>query len=173
MSFKIISYFVRFYSHNSSLLHGGGDIGDKETEAVYGQQDIHKKIMELNFRDCRTKIRQVPLFNYLFNTSDHNINNDYLIRWSLKPHWSMAWWFKFLENFPMMGIQCVILSKHSSSHPKLPSSTTSKMTFFATRTIWLTVWGWQTPATPVGTMEGPPPVELGWKNLWSHLPHNA
>jgi len=49
----------RFYSHNSSFLHGGGDIGDKETEAVYGQQDIHQKIMQLNFRDCHAKIRQV------------------------------------------------------------------------------------------------------------------
>jgi len=48
----------RFYSHNSSFVHGGLDNG-KEAEAVYGQQDIHQKIMQLNFRDCHAKIRQV------------------------------------------------------------------------------------------------------------------
>ena len=26
---------------------------------MYGQQDIHQKIMQLNFRDCHAKIRQV------------------------------------------------------------------------------------------------------------------
>ena len=31
----------------------------KEAEAVYGQQDIHQKKMQLNFRDCHAKIRQV------------------------------------------------------------------------------------------------------------------
>jgi len=50
----------RFYSHNSSFVHGGLDNGiGKEAEAVYGQQDIHQKIMQLNFRDCHAKIRQV------------------------------------------------------------------------------------------------------------------
>ncbi|XP_070544772.1 ras GTPase-activating protein-binding protein 2-like [Ptychodera flava] len=45
----------RFYSNNSSFLHGGVD----HEEPVIGQADIHKKIMALNFRDCHAKIRQV------------------------------------------------------------------------------------------------------------------
>jgi Ras GTPase-activating protein-binding protein 1 len=48
----------RFYNHNSSFVHGGIE-GAKEGEAVYGQQDIHQKIMQLNFRDCHAKIRKV------------------------------------------------------------------------------------------------------------------
>jgi len=56
----------RFYSHNSSFVHGGLDNG-KEAEAVYGQQDIHQKIMQLNFRDCHAKIRQVDSHETLAN----------------------------------------------------------------------------------------------------------
>ena len=44
----------RFYSHNSSFVHGGLD-----EDAVCVQQDIQQKIMQLNFRDCHAKIRQV------------------------------------------------------------------------------------------------------------------
>jgi len=57
----------RFYSHNSSFVHGGLDNGGKEAEAVYGQQDIHQKIMQLNFRDCHAKIRQVDSHETLAN----------------------------------------------------------------------------------------------------------
>jgi len=56
----------RFYSHNSSFVHGGLDNG-KDAEAVYGQQDIHQKIMQLNFRDCHAKIRQVDSHETLAN----------------------------------------------------------------------------------------------------------
>lgn len=56
----------RFYSHNSSFVHGGLENG-KEAEAVYGQQDIHQKIMQLNFRDCHAKIRQVDSHETLAN----------------------------------------------------------------------------------------------------------
>ena len=59
-------FFLRFYSHNSSFVHGGLDNG-KEAEAVYGQQDIHQKIMQLNFRDCHAKIRQVDSHETLAN----------------------------------------------------------------------------------------------------------
>ena len=45
----------RFYSHNSSFVHGGLE----NNEPVFGQQEIHQKIMTLNFRDCHAKIRQV------------------------------------------------------------------------------------------------------------------
>ncbi|XP_077998945.1 ras GTPase-activating protein-binding protein 2-like isoform X2 [Glandiceps talaboti] len=45
----------RFYSNNSSFLHGGVD----HEEPVIGQAEIHKKIISLNFRDCHAKIRQV------------------------------------------------------------------------------------------------------------------
>ena len=49
-----------FYNHNSSFVHGGGlTENGRELEAVYGQQEIHQKIMTLNFRDCHAKIRQV------------------------------------------------------------------------------------------------------------------
>lgn len=33
-----------------------GEAGD---QPVVGQQEIHKRIMQLNFRDCHAKIRQV------------------------------------------------------------------------------------------------------------------
>ena len=52
-------YFSRFYNHNSSFVHGGLAENGREPEAVYGQQEIHQKIMTLNFRDCHAKIRQV------------------------------------------------------------------------------------------------------------------
>ncbi len=39
-------------------MHGGIE-GAKEGEAVYGQQDIHQKIMQLNFRGSRAKIWKV------------------------------------------------------------------------------------------------------------------
>ena len=45
----------RFYSHDASFSHGGM----KNNEAVFGQQEIHQKIMTLNFRDCHVKICQV------------------------------------------------------------------------------------------------------------------
>lgn len=57
----------RFYSHNSSFVHGGLDNQGKEAEAVYGQQEIHQKIMQLNFRDCHAKIRQVDSHETLAN----------------------------------------------------------------------------------------------------------
>ncbi|XP_054725027.1 ras GTPase-activating protein-binding protein 2-like [Uloborus diversus] len=49
----------RFYNHDSSFLHGGLDKPGQETRPVVGQQDIHERIMQLNFRDCHAKIRQV------------------------------------------------------------------------------------------------------------------
>lgn len=49
----------RFYSHNSSFVHGGVEKPGEEQPPVMGQGDIHKKIMSLNFRDCHAKIRQV------------------------------------------------------------------------------------------------------------------
>ena len=45
----------RFYSHDASFSHGGL----KNNEAVFGQQEIHQKIVKLNFRDCHVKICQV------------------------------------------------------------------------------------------------------------------
>ncbi|KAM6977879.1 ras GTPase-activating protein-binding protein 1 [Aplochiton taeniatus] len=52
-------YLHRFYGKNSSYVHGGLDSNGKPAEAVYGQSEIHKKVMELSFRDCHTKIRHV------------------------------------------------------------------------------------------------------------------
>ncbi|XP_013391571.1 ras GTPase-activating protein-binding protein 2-like isoform X1 [Lingula anatina] len=53
------SYLHRFYSHNSSFVHGGVEKPGEEQPPVMGQGEIHKKIMSLNFRDCHAKIRQV------------------------------------------------------------------------------------------------------------------
>uniref|UniRef100_A0A8C5ABX5 GTPase activating protein (SH3 domain) binding protein 1 n=1 Tax=Gadus morhua TaxID=8049 RepID=A0A8C5ABX5_GADMO len=52
-------YLHRFYGKNSSYVHGGLDGNGKPVEAVYGQSEIHKKVMALSFRDCHTKIRHV------------------------------------------------------------------------------------------------------------------
>lgn len=49
----------RFYSHNSSFVHGGVEKPGEEQPPVMGQQEIHKKIISLNFQDCHAKIRQV------------------------------------------------------------------------------------------------------------------
>ena len=59
----------RFYSSNSSFVHGGLDgpnegrdnptSGKISTDPVHGQHEIHQRIMQLNFRDCKAKIRQV------------------------------------------------------------------------------------------------------------------
>ncbi|CAN7994202.1 unnamed protein product [Ixodes hexagonus] len=45
----------RFYSQDSSFVHGGPE----KQPCVMGQHDIHRRIMQLNFRDCHAKIRQV------------------------------------------------------------------------------------------------------------------
>ncbi|KAM4675429.1 ras GTPase-activating protein-binding protein 1 isoform 2-T2 [Discoglossus pictus] len=52
-------FLHRFYGKSSSYVHGGLDSNGKPADAVYGQTDIHKKVMSLNFKDCRTKIRHV------------------------------------------------------------------------------------------------------------------
>ncbi|XP_064457815.1 ras GTPase-activating protein-binding protein 2-like isoform X2 [Ornithodoros turicata] len=48
----------RFYSQDSSFVHGGSEKTEKGS-CVTGQQDIHWRIMQLDFRDCHAKIRQV------------------------------------------------------------------------------------------------------------------
>ncbi|KAF7651966.1 hypothetical protein LDENG_00103210 [Lucifuga dentata] len=52
-------YLHRFYGKSSSYVHGGLDSTGKPAEAVYGQSEIHKRVMALSFRDCHTKIRHV------------------------------------------------------------------------------------------------------------------
>ncbi|XP_038596347.1 ras GTPase-activating protein-binding protein 1 isoform X1 [Tachyglossus aculeatus] len=49
----------RFYGKNSSYVHGGLDSNGKPADAVYGQTEIHQKVMSLKFKDCFTKIRHV------------------------------------------------------------------------------------------------------------------
>lgn len=49
----------RFYNNNSSFLHGGLNAADRAANAVIGQKEIHRKITELEFHDCHTKITQV------------------------------------------------------------------------------------------------------------------
>ncbi|TRY75930.1 hypothetical protein DNTS_033496 [Danionella cerebrum] len=56
---KAPDFLHRFYGLNSSYVHGGLDSNGKLSEAVYGQADIHKKVMSLQFSECHTKIRHV------------------------------------------------------------------------------------------------------------------
>lgn len=49
----------RFYNTESSFVHGGINCPGKPATPVYGQQEIHKKILQLNFVDCHAKIRLV------------------------------------------------------------------------------------------------------------------
>lgn len=63
------TYLHRFYATNSSFVHGALDPvyegryepgnHEKDVATVYGQREIHQRIMQLNFQDCKTKIRQV------------------------------------------------------------------------------------------------------------------
>ncbi|KAJ8410960.1 hypothetical protein AAFF_G00179950 [Aldrovandia affinis] len=56
---KAPDFLHRFYGRNSSYVHGGLDGSGKPAEAVYGQAEIHKKVMSLQFSECHTKIRHV------------------------------------------------------------------------------------------------------------------
>ncbi|XP_061778910.1 ras GTPase-activating protein-binding protein 2 isoform X2 [Nerophis lumbriciformis] len=56
---KAPDFLHRFYGRSSSYVHGGLDASGKLAEAVYGQAEIHKKVMSLQFSECRTKIRHV------------------------------------------------------------------------------------------------------------------
>uniref|UniRef100_A0A8I3W2P1 NTF2 domain-containing protein n=1 Tax=Callithrix jacchus TaxID=9483 RepID=A0A8I3W2P1_CALJA len=49
----------RFYGKNSSYVHGGLDSNGKPADAIYGQKEIHRKVMSENFTNCHTKIRHV------------------------------------------------------------------------------------------------------------------
>merc|ERR1719295_1934096 len=53
----------RFYNTNSTFVHGGLD----NPEPAYGQQEIHARITQLNFKDCHAKIRQVDAHATLEN----------------------------------------------------------------------------------------------------------
>jgi len=50
------AHLYRFYNHNSSFIHCGID---PPNLPVVGQKDIHQQIQQLNFQDCRTKIKRV------------------------------------------------------------------------------------------------------------------
>nr|CAI5852967.1 unnamed protein product [Callosobruchus analis] len=56
---KAPTHLHRFYNHQSSFIHGGLDLQNRETSPVIGQKQIHQKIQQLNFRDCHAKITQV------------------------------------------------------------------------------------------------------------------
>ncbi|KAJ3615121.1 hypothetical protein NHX12_018689 [Muraenolepis orangiensis] len=56
---KAPDFLHRFYGRNSSYVHGGLDPNGELAEAVYGQAEIHKKVMSLQFSECHTKIRHV------------------------------------------------------------------------------------------------------------------
>lgn len=56
---KAPDFLHRFYGRNSSFVHGGLDSNGQLSEAVYGQAEIHKKVLSLQFSECHTKIRHV------------------------------------------------------------------------------------------------------------------
>ncbi|XP_037083944.1 ras GTPase-activating protein-binding protein 2-like [Pollicipes pollicipes] len=50
----------RFYSQDSSFVHGGLERGKQsETKTARGQKEINDRIQKLQFKDARTKIKQV------------------------------------------------------------------------------------------------------------------
>lgn len=49
----------RFYSEDSTFVHGCLDKHGEVVQCVRGQKQINSKIMSLNFNNCHTKIRQV------------------------------------------------------------------------------------------------------------------
>ena len=56
-------FLFRFYNEQSSFVHGGVDSGT-DAEVVRGQQEIHQKILQLNFKDCHVNIRKVCAVYY-------------------------------------------------------------------------------------------------------------
>lgn len=56
---KAPNFLHRFYTTQSSFIHGGFDVQNREPVLVIGQKNIHNKIQQLNFRDCHAKISQV------------------------------------------------------------------------------------------------------------------
>lgn len=56
---KAPNFLHRFYTNQSSFIHGGFDLQNREPVLVIGQKNIHNKIQQLNFRDCHAKISQV------------------------------------------------------------------------------------------------------------------
>uniref|UniRef100_H2Z8K6 Ras GTPase-activating protein-binding protein 2 n=1 Tax=Ciona savignyi TaxID=51511 RepID=H2Z8K6_CIOSA len=56
---KAPELLYRFYSMNSSYVHGGRYSNGEPEKPVIGQTEIHTKIDSLDFHDCHTKIRQV------------------------------------------------------------------------------------------------------------------
>ncbi|XP_016296246.1 ras GTPase-activating protein-binding protein 2-like [Sinocyclocheilus anshuiensis] len=56
---KAPDYLHRFYGRSSSYVHGGLDGSGKPEEGMFGQAEIHKKVMSLQFGECHTKIRRV------------------------------------------------------------------------------------------------------------------
>ncbi|CAF0898905.1 unnamed protein product [Didymodactylos carnosus] len=49
----------RFYSTDSTFIHGGVDRPGNVEQPAVGPQDISRRITDLNLRDCHAKIRQV------------------------------------------------------------------------------------------------------------------
>ncbi|XP_050427773.1 ras GTPase-activating protein-binding protein 1 [Adelges cooleyi] len=58
-------YLHRFYSSESYFVHGGLEPYSRDMTPSIGQKEIHKRVQELNFRDCHAKILQVDSQNTL------------------------------------------------------------------------------------------------------------
>ncbi|GFY38385.1 uncharacterized protein TNIN_44531 [Trichonephila inaurata madagascariensis] len=49
----------KFYGDESSFVYSGLDQPGQKVQSIIGQKDIHECIMQMNIKDCHTKIRQV------------------------------------------------------------------------------------------------------------------
>jgi Ras GTPase-activating protein-binding protein 1 len=57
--FRIKNLFFRFYSTDSTFIHGGVDRPGSIEQPAVGPEAIARRINDLNLRDCHAKIRQV------------------------------------------------------------------------------------------------------------------
>ena len=58
-SFLFSIYIDRFYSTDSTFIHGGVDRPGCIEQPAVGPENISQRINDLNLRDCHAKIRQV------------------------------------------------------------------------------------------------------------------
>lgn len=49
-------FYISFYDDESTFIHGGGLHSSADLGVVRGRHEIQKRIMALNFDDCRSKI---------------------------------------------------------------------------------------------------------------------
>uniref|UniRef100_A0A8C2MX16 Ras GTPase-activating protein-binding protein 1 n=1 Tax=Cricetulus griseus TaxID=10029 RepID=A0A8C2MX16_CRIGR len=79
----------RFYGKNSSYAHWGLDSNGKPADAVYGQKEIHRKVMSQNFTNFHTKIRHVDALTGLLSNNNQALRR-FMQTFVLAPEGSVA-----------------------------------------------------------------------------------